>query len=302
METRTLALPAGYHAGAILEFHGRDREELAEQVRGSVLRKGLMIDGTPVVLQATLTSGAVQWLVQADAPAATVTRLLPRLEGSLRAILGLDSTAERFEANLPPDDPLASLVARQAGLHIPQAATPFEALSWGITGQQITVAFAVQLRSSLIRLAGTRHSSGLWCHPEPEAIAALDSSLLRQHRFSQAKAEALLRMARLVTAGELPLEQWRQRTLQPADVQEMTDALLAVKGIGPWTVNYTLLRGYGWADCLMHGDVAIQRALQQQLDLPARPTAKEAEQLLQRYAPYRSLASAHLWASLRLAA
>ena len=41
----------------------------------------------------------------------------------------------------------------------------------------------------------------------------------------------------------------------------LRNALLAIKGIGPWTVNYTLLRGYGYADCSLEGDVAIRSAL-----------------------------------------
>lgn len=302
-EAFNLPLPEHYRSREVLEFHSRDREELAEQVHGSVIRKGLMIEGIPVVLQVAIGAEQAQWQVQADgASAGTIRRLLPRLAHSVRSMLGLDAPVQAFEASLAASDPLAALVKRQSGLRIPQTATPFEALSWGIIGQQITVNFAVQLRSTLIRLAGTQHSSGLWCYPEAAAVAALDTALLRRNKYSQAKADTLQRMSRLVADGELPLETWHALPPAELDVHEVSHTLEAVKGIGPWTVNYTLLRGYAWADCQLQGDVAIQRALQQQLELPIRPTAKEAKQLLQHYAPFRSLASAHLWASLRMAA
>jgi DNA-3-methyladenine glycosylase II len=302
MEAFSLPLPAHYRAAEVLEFHSRDSHGLAEQVRGSVISKGLMLAGVPALLQVRIGVSQAEWQVQADAPAALVRQLLPRLQRSVRGMLGLDATTSGFEAGLAADDVLVPLVKQQRGLRIPQAATPFEALSWGITGQQISVAAAVSLRRELILLAGTQHGSGLWCHPEADAVAALSAGELRQNKFSQAKAETLLRMARLVADGELPLEAWRETTLSASGVAELSRALQAVKGIGPWTVNYTLLRGYAWSDCLMHGDVAIRRALAQQLRLEARPTAREAEQLLARYAPNRSLAAAHLWASLRLAA
>ncbi|MEG2964454.1 MAG: DNA-3-methyladenine glycosylase 2, partial [Janthinobacterium sp.] len=74
--------------------------------------------------------------------------------------------------------------------------------------------------------------------------------------------------------------------------------LLAVKGIGPWTVNYALLRGYGYADCSLHGDVAIRAALQKLLGEESKPDMARTEQWLRQYAPHRTMAAAHLWASL----
>jgi DNA-3-methyladenine glycosylase II len=82
-------------------------------------------------------------------------------------------------------------------------------------------------------------------------------------------------------------------------LEQVAPALLAIKGIGPWTVNYTLLRGYGDADCSLHGDVAIRLALQRLQGAPDKPDIASAEALLERYRPHRSMAAAHLWASLQ---
>ncbi|MBV8045708.1 MAG: DNA-3-methyladenine glycosylase 2, partial [Paludibacterium sp.] len=70
------------------------------------------------------------------------------------------------------------------------------------------------------------------------------------------------------------------------------------KGIGPWTVNYGLLRGYGYADCSLHGDVAIRSAVQLLRGDEARPDIPQTEQFLKQYSPHRTMAAAHLWASL----
>jgi DNA-3-methyladenine glycosylase II len=84
------------------------------------------------------------------------------------------------------------------------------------------------------------------------------------------------------------------RTTNAADVSER---LLAVKGIGPWTVNYALLRGWGYADCSLHGDVAVRNAIGRLLGTE-RPGLREAEAFLQAYRPHRTMAAAYLWASL----
>ena len=81
-------------------------------------------------------------------------------------------------------------------------------------------------------------------------------------------------------------------------IAEVAPELLAIKGIGPWTVNYALLRGYGYPDCSLHGDVAVRTAFHRLLGGEQRPGIAATEALLARYAPHRTMAAAYLWASL----
>ncbi|MES2115727.1 MAG: hypothetical protein V4578_11280, partial [Pseudomonadota bacterium] len=50
----TLPLPAGYRLDDVLTFHRRDAESVAEQVTPQRLRKGMLLDGVPVVLDIAL--------------------------------------------------------------------------------------------------------------------------------------------------------------------------------------------------------------------------------------------------------
>jgi DNA-3-methyladenine glycosylase II len=186
---------------------------------------------------------------------------------------------------------LGPVVARLPGLRIVQSATVFEALTWAIIGQQINLPFAIALRRTFIQLAGRRHGGGMLCYPEAADVARFDLEQLTSRKFSGAKAETLLRVARLVDSGELSLA-------RDADPAQAAQTLLAVKGIGPWTVNYTLLRGYGYPDCSLHGDVAIRTAFQRLLGEEEKPSIARAEQLLELYKPHRTMAAAYLWASL----
>lgn len=285
----TLALPAGYRTEDVLAFHSRDAEGIAEQVSPDGLRKGMLLDGTPVVLEVHFGREAARCVVDADGDPGPA--LLAQAREALLNILGLRIDPAAFAAFARKDPALGPVVARQPGLRIVQSATVFEALTWAIIGQQINLPFAISLRRSFIQRAGRVHTSGLWCYPEAAHVARLDLEELTSRKFSRSKAETLLRLARLVVDGQVVLDRGRP-------VDEVVKELLAIKGIGPWTVNYALLRGYGYPDCSLEGDVAIRTALHRLLGGDARPDIPTTQRLLEHYAPHRTMAAAYLWASL----
>ena len=287
---KPIPLPQDYRSADILTFHGRDQEQFSERVTPGRLSKGVLIDGVPVLLDVALGAGTAQCKVVADGVLAQSA--LGQVDDALLNILALRIDPAPFQEAVRGDSLLGPAVLRQRGLRIVQSATIFEALTWAIIGQQINLTFAIALRRTFIAQAGRAHSSGLWCYPEAADVARLAPEDLTARKFSRSKADTLLRLARLVDSGELALE-------RNADVSQISAALLAVKGIGPWTVNYALLRGYGYPDCSLHGDVAIRAALQQLLGEDAKPDMARTEALLARYAPHRTMACAHLWASLQ---
>jgi DNA-3-methyladenine glycosylase II len=306
-----LALPANFRVDDVLKFHSRDAESVAEEVSDKRIRKGMLLDGVPLVLTVDLPAArrrSARCEAEIDAPparrrpasgsttahgAGVPPALAARIEAAARNILGLHIDPAEFVAFARDDALLGALVRRQPGLRIVQSATVFEALTWAIIGQQINLPFAISLRRTFILQAGRQHSSGLWCYPEAQDVAQLDVEELLTRKFSRAKAETLLRFAQLVAGGELDL------TPAPGnEIEQISAKLLAVKGIGPWTVNYGLLRGYGYADCSLHGDVAVRAALQRLLGEETKPDMARAERILQQYQPHRTMAAAHLWASL----
>ena len=283
----TIALPAGYRHADAFTFHGRDADALAEQVDPETgrIRKGVLLAGVPTVLDITLHADRAECVVDSDGPAADNA-----IHDVLLNMLGLRIDPAPFEQAVRDDPLFAPVVARQPGLRVIQSATVFEALTWAIIGQQINLPFAIALRRTFIGQAGRAHSSGLWCYPEAADVARLEIEQLTSRKFSGAKAETLLRFARLVAEGTLSLD-------RPHDTAGVSERLLAVKGIGPWTVNYALLRGWGYADCSLHGDVAVRNAIGR-LRGTERPGMPEAEAFLEAYRPHRTMAAAYLWASL----
>lgn len=292
----TVALPPGYRAGDILDFHRRDAEEVAERVSPNGLCKGLDWDGAPACLLVSFSPQAATIELQVDGPACAAD--LQRLEGLARRMLGLTQDIDAFEARFARDAALGPLLAAQSGLRVPVSPTPFEALSWAITGQQISVAAAVSCRRRLILAAGAVHSSGLRCYPEAAQVARLSFEELRAAGFSNAKAATLLAVANAAVDGALPFEAW----LAAPSAATIESSLRGIRGIGPWTVNYTLLRGFAALDGSLHGDVAVRKAVQRLLGLPERPDERWTAEWLAQFSPWRALVAAHLWASLSMAA
>jgi len=291
-----LALPPGFRAEDILEFHRRDPPAFAERVAPGRLQKGLLVNGEAACLSLAFHPAHV------DAELAIDSRSTAASEKALTLLvcrmLGLTQRIEVFEQDYRQHPQLGPLIARQSGLRVPLAATPFEALTWAITGQQISVGATVSMRRKLIKAAGQIHSSGLACYPDAAQLAQLTEADLRAAGFSANKAQTLITVSTRVLSGELPLDAWQENL--PVDT--LRERLLDIRGIGPWTVNYTLLRGFGWLDGSLHGDVAVRRGMQILLDRPDKISEKAAQQWLAEFSPWRALLAAHLWALKSLAA
>lgn len=277
----TLPLPEHTRLGDLLRFHGRDAESVSEQVQGNILRKAAHFVGRPGVLSLAFGPGEV---VVSLAGAGGPEAMAEAHRATLR-LLAWHGDAAPFEEAHP------RLARGREGLRVPLTLDPFEALVWAILGQQVNLAFAYALRRDLIRLAGTP-VGGLIAHPDAASIAALDPADLTARRFSRRKAEYVLNAAALVAKGDLKLENLLTATRAEA-------SLLALRGCGPWTAQYVLMRGLGFRDCVPVGDAALTLALQRWFKLESRPGPVETQRLMASFAPHRSLATFHLWASLK---
>lgn len=283
-----IALPPDFRSREILAFHARDPQAISERVAADTLDKGLFWEGHPACLSIAFTQGNARIRLAADGKAADAAAL----ERMARRMLGLTQNIAACETALRDHPLLGPVMAKRPGLRVPVAATPFEALTWAITGQQISVGAAVSIRRKLILAAGERHSSGLWCYPDAARVARLDETGLRALGFSQGKARTLLALSAAVLSGEAPLDDW---AMTP-DGETIRAALVGIRGIGPWTASYALLRGYGFLDGSLHGDVAVRRNLQILLGRETKLGEAEAEAWLAQFTPWRALVAAHLWA------
>ncbi|MBN9590388.1 MAG: hypothetical protein BGN85_08515 [Alphaproteobacteria bacterium 64-11] len=283
-KTFLLQLPPGYRAREILAYHARDPEGLCEKSEGNVIWKALHTPDAPVVLELSLEKEGAWGRVHADRRLGRES--MAAIHAAALRMLSLTNDVTQFETRH------AAFIAPRRGLRMPLLPTGFDALCWGIVGQQINIKFAVSLRRELIEIAG-EPIGRMRAHPTPDAVANIDVATLHSRRYSRSKAGYLIDAARAVAAGELDIERLTEGSAVAAEKR-----LTARRGIGTWTARYVMMRG-GFADSAPVGDSALATALQRLHKLPERPDPDHAARLMSAYAPHRSLATMHLWTSLK---
>jgi DNA-3-methyladenine glycosylase II len=130
----------------------------------------------------------------------------------------------------------------------------------------------------------------------PEAALGAGEEGLRRCGLSGPKIRALTAVAEAVAGRGLDLA-----ALAHMPAPEAHRALVAVKGIGPWTADIFLLFCLGHPDAFPAGDLALQEAAKLALGLRTRPDAAKLERLAERWRPYRGIAARMLWTYYRAA-
>lgn len=279
-----ITLPSGYPLAHLKRALGRDPLSLTERLEGNVYSTAVRLgsEDTPVLLRLQIVPDCIQ-------VSTTHAALAPEAHAVATALLGLGQDADGFARHARKLG-LARLVAGREQLRIVQTPSVFEGLLWAIIGQQINLPFAFRLRRRLTELVSPPLADGLHAPPSPAAVAALSPEDLRPLQFSRAKATTLIETARLVASGALDLD-----TLRVMSATRAERTLLAIRGLGPWSVNYVMMRSLGFADCLPLGDTGVTAGLRTLLDLETKPDRDAVHRLMAVFSPHRSLATAHLW-------
>jgi DNA-3-methyladenine glycosylase II len=177
--------------------------------------------------------------------------------------------------------PLSTL-ARKRG----RPADAYGTLVRSITGQQLSTKAAATIYGRLVDLYGGQT-------PTPEQILATDPEQLRAVGLSGAKAAYLRDLAEHIVDGELPVDK-----LAELPDEEVYERLIAVKGLGRWTVDMFLIFHLGRPDVLPVGDLGVRKAMQIEYGLDEMPKPSEMERIAEAWRPQRTLASLYLWESL----
>ncbi len=289
-----LGLPSWYSTERALRYLGRDPKSVTERVDGRVVAFALSFDGG-----GTARISVELWNREARCRVEPVSGRVDESWGGLvhervLRLLGLVTDPVPFERRLAPDAKLVRLVDAQKGLVIPQTRNLVDGLVWVVAGQQVSLPVAFSMRRQLIERFGRRVGEGGLCVlPSLETLAGLSEAELVGAGFSRRKAEYLSGVTRAAVSGELDLE-----ALERTSATTFERTFLAVRGLGPWSVHYLMMRSLGFADCVPVGDVALAESLKRFFDLDRRPDAARTRELMSAFAPYRSLATFHLWERL----
>lgn len=284
-------LPAWFSRQRILSYLGRDPTSHQQRVEGSIFRfamAGPAMEKPGAVAQVSVRLGAEQ--AECSIESSSDLDWGPLVHRRLIRLLGLGTDPSSFEGRRNSSPDLVRLIEGQQGLTIPQTHDLVDALVWVIVGQQVSLRVAFGLRNRLAEHHGQDAGDGFFLVPRLETLANLKYEELQALSFSRRKAEYLIDVARSVVDGSFELD-----ALEMASATVVEHQLLAIRGFGPWSVHYLMMRALALGDCVPVGDVALAKSLGLFFDLETRPDKHRVVELMEPFAPYRSLATFHFW-------
>lgn len=163
--------------------------------------------------------------------------------------------------------------------------SPFESLVRAIAYQQLHDKAAASILARFIALFPRR------CFPKPNELLAVKRTAIRQAGFSRPKVAALRDLAGKTLDGLVPTN----RVIRSLDDDAIVERLIAVRGIGRWTVEMLLIFQLGRPNVLPVDDYGVRNGFRIAYGLCKMPTPKEVLRHGERWKPYRTAASWYLW-------
>lgn len=151
-----------------------------------------------------------------------------------------------------------------------------------VVGQQVSVASADAIWA--------RFSSGMNLN-DSAALAEASDDALGTLGLSRPKQKTVRAIAAAHACGELDFEE-----LQQCATHEVSEKLVALHGVGPWTAEIFLLLCIAHPDIFPVGDIALQHAAKDILGLDERPVGEELALIAEKWSPWRAIAARLLWA------
>ena len=185
-------------------------------------------------------------------------------------------------------DPVMSRLIREVGpytLKPRNGRAPFESLVRAIAYQQLHEKAAESILKRFIALFPGRR------FPRPEELLAANTRAIRRSGFSRAKVLALRDLAAKTLDGTVPAG----AIVRKLDDDAIVKRLIAVRGIGRWTVEMLLIFQLGRPDVLPADDFGVRNGFRIAYGRRSMPTPKAVLRYGERWKPYRTAAAWYLW-------
>ncbi|MFC6704135.1 AlkA N-terminal domain-containing protein [Flexivirga alba] len=254
-----------------------------EEWRDGAYRRTMQLPHGPAVVALRPDDGFVAarvWLRDlADLPVA-ISRC--------RWLLDLDADPEAIDAHLAADPMLAPLVAGAPGRRVPRTVDGVELALRLVLGQQISTRAARTHAARLVQAYGEPiddPDGGLTAtFPEAAVLATASDETLA---MPQSRRATLRGLAAALADGAIDVS-------TSANWDDTRRDLLALPGIGPWTVEGVAMRALGDPDAFLATDLGVRQAMSR-LGIP--DSGRAAHTASEPWRPWRAYAVQHLWAS-----
>ena len=163
--------------------------------------------------------------------------------------------------------------------------SPFESLVSAVAHQQLNGTAAETILGRFRALFPGKK------FPSPEQITTVSDEALRGAGFSRAKILAIRDIAAKTLDGTVPTS----RAILKMSDAEIIERLVAVRGVGRWTVEMLLIFKLGRPDVLPVDDFGVRNGYRVAFGLAEMPSPKELQALGERWRPHSTTAAWFLW-------
>ncbi len=288
----TLDLPfrAPYDWPRVLRFYAGRATPGVEAVADDAYRRAIEWAGASGTLSVRRHARRRALAVTLEGP---VSAHADTLAAPIARMFDLTADPAAIAAHLGTDPWLAGLVEAAPGLRVPGAWSGFELVVRAIVGQQVSVKAATTIIGRLVERVGVRiedhpHECTAWRFPTPAALAAAD---LAGIGMPGKRIAALQGFAAQVATGAVQVE--RDAHGAADDLAGMRAGLLALPGIGPWTVEYVAMRAWRDTDAWPATDLVLMQSIAARDPALVRATLQRSR--TDAWRPWRAYAAMHLW-------
>lgn len=289
-ERLEIPTPADFNFTKCLAILGRSDQELLHTIKDGRITKLLALGDEMVLFELSHSGESLHIEFLHQPPSGQGKQAVVQY---VKDWFDLETDLQPFYAMAASDPILRDIVKHHAGLRIMGMPDLFEAFAWAITGQQINLTFAYTLKRRLIEHFGTSHTvDGVeyWAFPSADTIASLEVGQLRELQFSGRKAEYIIGIAEQIADGRLVKDELLEKTEQQAEKQ-----LVAIRGVGPWSAHYVMMKCLRFNSAFPVSDVGLHNALKHQLGMEQKPAIAEIEKLAENWAGWQAYATFYLW-------
>ena len=287
--------PYDFAANANFVTHYKGSEG-SDTYDGETLRRAIDLGDRIANIAINSVGSAAKPVLEISISGRSISTEIDTARWQVERIVGTRGTPQPFYDLIGDVPELSVLKENFHGLHLTQATSVFETITWAILGQQISANVAASLRRKITEnygRIGVIDGQAYRLFPRPEDLVHANIEDLRALGLSQRKAEYMLGLRDVFGSGQIT-----ESRLEAMDDVEVEAELLKLRGIGPWTAHWLLLRGLGREDALPVGDVALQKTLGELVRGEAF-SPQELVDYAEQVRPYRSYLTIYLFALIR---
>lgn len=287
-------LPGDFDIKANLGYLERNKNECMFEVENELITRVISVGATRTLVQIHVNDRnqmIVQFLNDSRPHNKSERAEIVKY---IREWFDLDRDLTPFYEMAKADTLLNGPVAEFLGLRVIGVPDLFEALCWGVLGQQINLAFAYTLKRQFVEKFGDSiewNGKNYWVFPSFEQIAKLTTEDLADIKMTLKKSEYIIGIAQLMAGGELS----KENLLRMDSLKEAEKSLIKIRGIGPWTANYVLMRCLRFTSAFPIDDVGLHNSIKHLTGSEKKPAKEELLVYSTMWENWQAYATFYLW-------